>query len=347
MKIVKKSCGIVDGNEVLLFTLENDKGTSVSITNIGATITSIRTVDKQGNQGETVLGFDDPKTYLDTQYLADGFYFGATVGRYANRIKAGRFAIDSKTYELEVNNGPNHLHGGINAFNTKFWNAETFESTDSVGVKMSRISPHLENGYPGELSVNVVFTLTNNNELTLNYHAKTDRKTILNLTNHSYFNLHGNGDIFDTRVLMQADKYTPKDDTNIPTGELNSVKGTPLDFTIEHSIGERVNMFDDGYDHNYVINGIQGQLRLAAQAYDPQSGRTLEFSTTEPGFQFYTAHYLNGRWSRGSHVFNAYNGFCFEAQHFPDSPNNQSFPTTLLKPGETYTQTTVYKFGTK
>lgn len=347
MKIVKKPCGSVEAGDVQLFTLENDKGTTVSITNIGATITSIRTLDNQGRQGEIVLGFDDPKTYLDTDYLADGFYFGATVGRYANRIKAGRFAIDAKNYELEVNNGPNHLHGGINAFNTKLWNAETFESTDSVGVKMSRVSPHMENGYPGELSVNVVFTLTNNNELSINYHARTDRKTILNLTNHSYFNLSGNGDIYDTRVLMQADKFTPKDDTNIPTGELSSVKGTPLDFTIEHSIGERVHMFDDGYDHNYVINGVQGQLRKAAEAYDPKSGRTLEFSTTEPGFQFYTAHYLNGRWSRGAQTFNAYNGFCFEAQHFPDSPNNPSFPTTLLKPGETYTQTTVYKFGTK
>lgn len=345
MEVIKKSFGEIGQQPVLLFELKNDKNMSVAITNIGATIISIKTPDKNGNVGEIALGFDDPKMYLDEQYLADSFFFGATVGRYANRIKDGKFSIDSKVYELEVNNGPNHLHGGNGSFNTKFWSAEPFEGENRIGVKMSYVSPHMENGYPGELSVSVVFTLTNANELIINYQAKTDKKTVLNLTNHSYFNLRGNGDVFDTKVQMQADKYTPKDDNNIPTGELESVKGTPLDFSIERTIGERIHMFDDGYDHNYVINGVQGELRKAASAWDEVSGRSLEFFTTEPGFQFYTAYYLNGRYSRGDFKYNQFAGFCFEAQHFPDSPNQPSFPTTLLKPGEVYSQTTQYKFG--
>ncbi len=345
MKVEKQSFGVIDGNEVLLFDLKNDNGTTVKITNIGATITSIETPDKNGNVGQIVLGFDDPRTYLSQEYLNAGFYFGATVGRYANRIQKGQFSLDGKVYNLEINNGPNHLHGGINSFNTKFWSADVFENADRVGVKMSYTSAHMENGYPGELKVSVVFTLTQENELLINYQANTDRKTILNLTNHSYFNLHGNGDILNTNIIMQASKYTPKDETNIPTGELATVKGTPLDFTIEHKIGERVHFFEDGYDHNYIIDGVQGQLRKAAFASDEESGRTLEFSTTEPGFQFYTAYWLNGKFGRGEQKFISYAGFCFEAQHYPDSPNKPEFPSVVLSPKETYTQTTIYKFG--
>lgn len=347
MNITKQSKGFIGDNEVLLYELKNDSGMIVKITNIGATITSIYAADKNGKFEDVVLGFDDPAMYLDETYLGDGFFFGATVGRYANRIQGGKFTIDSKSYELEINNGPNHLHGGRGSFNTKFWESDPFESNGRVGVKMSYVSAHMENGYPGELTVAVVFTLNNDNELHINYQATTDKKTILNLTNHSYFNLAAKGDIFETKVLMQADKYTPKDETNIPTGDIESVKGTPLDFTIEHTIGERVHMFDDGYDHNYVINGNYGDLRLAAEAWDEESGRYLEFRTTEPGFQFYTAHYLNGRFERNGLKYDAYTGFCFEAQHYPDSPNKPSFPTTLLKPGETYSQTTIYKFGIK
>ncbi len=347
MKVTKLSAGHVGNNEAFVYELTSDNGTSVKLTNIGATITSIRTADKDGKIGEIALGFDDPKQYLDPTYLADSFFFGATVGRYANRIAEGKFTLDGKTYELEVNNGPNHLHGGTGSFNTKFWNSEEFESDTRVGVKMSYVSPNMENGYPGELTVTVVFTLTNDNKLQINYQAKTDKPTILNLTNHSYFNLRGEGDVFDTQVLMHASCYTPKDETNIPYGEIETVKGTPLDFTLEHSIGERVHMFEDGYDHNYVIDGNAGDLRLAAEAYDPTSGRTLSFFTTEPGFQFYTAYYLNGRYSRGPLKFNQFTGFCFEAQHYPDSPNKKQFPNVVLRPGETYTQTTVYQFGTK
>ncbi len=347
MNIEKKHFGNVDGSDVFLYTLSNDKGTSVSITNIGATITSIKTPDKDGKIGEILLGFDDPLTYLKPEYLAGGFFLGATVGRYANRIQGGKFTLDSKVYELEINNGPNHLHGGSGSFNTKVWESDQFESETRVGVKMHYVSPNMENGYPGTLDVTVVFTLTQNSELSINYQAQTDKKTILNLTNHSYFNLSGNGKVFDTEVLMQANQYTPKDETNIPYGDIVSVKDTPLDFTIARKIGDRIHMFDDGYDHNYVINGVQGELRLAAEAYDPKSGRKLEFRTTEPGFQFYTGHYLSGPWQRNGFVFDQYCGFCFEAQHYPDSPNKPQFPTTVLKPGETYTQTTVYSFTVK
>lgn len=347
MKVEKKQCGVVDGKPIMLFTITNDHNTQVSITNAGSTITSIRTADRNGKMDEIVLGFDDPMMYLSPEYRANNFFFGATVGRFANRIAEGRFAIDSKTYELEVNCGPNTLHGGTDSFHTKVWDADTFESDAIAGVKMHYVSAHMENGYPGELDVNVVFSLNQQNELKISYQAKTDKKTVINLTNHSYFNLRSGGDVLGTRVLMQASQYTPMDETNIPTGEIESVKDTPLDFTVERKIGDRVHMLDDGYDHNYVVNGVQGELRLAAEAYDEETGRTLTFFTTEPGFQFYSSHYLDGSFERNGFRFDQYCGFCFEAQHYPDSPNKPQFPTSLLKPGETYTQTTVYRFGTK
>ena len=332
---------------MLLYTLDN--GTvQVGVTNIGATITSIRMPDKNGEVADVVLGFDNPKTYLDPEYLAGGFFLGATVGRFANRIQKGEFTIDSKKYQVEINNGPNHLHGGTGSFNTKFWKSEQIQGDSCVGVRMTYVSPHMENGYPGQLTTTVTFKLDSDNSLQISYQAQTDRTTILNLTNHSYFNLKGEGTIFDTKVLMQASNYTPKDEYCIPDGSIESVSGTPLDFTFEHTIGERVHMYEDGYDHNYVINGNRGQLRKAAEAWDEKSGRKMEFLTTEPGFQFYSAHWLNGKWGRtpeSKNKFVSYGGFCFEAQHFPDSPNKPQFPSTQLKPGETYTQTTVYKFS--
>ena len=347
METVQSKITTVDGKDVFLFSLSNDNGMTVKITNIGATITSIVTPDKDGKPGETVLGFDDPMTYLSPEYLGYGFFFGATVGRYANRIANGKFSIDNKTYELEINNGPNHLHGGSGSFNTKIWDAQTFDGEGRTGVKMQYVSPNMENGYPGTLTVTVSFCLKNNNELSINYQAKTDKKTVLKLTNHSYFNLAGTGNILPTEVSMHAAKYTLRDDTNIPTGEVESVKNTALDFILPHKIGDRIYQFEDGYDHNLIIDGTEGILRPAAEAYDPRSGRTLEFLTTEPGFQFYTAYYLNGAYSRGDLKFDRFAGFCFEAQHFPDSPNKPNFPSTLLKPGETYTQTTIYRFGVK
>ncbi len=347
MKIDQTKVATVGGKDVYLFTLTNDSGMEVKITNIGATITSIVTLDKDGKPGEIVLGFDDPLKYLDPEYLSHGFFFGATVGRYANRIAGGKFTIDNKTYELEINNGPNHLHGGSGSFNTKIWDAQTFDSDERIGVKMQYVSPNMENGYPGTLSVTVTFCLRNNNELSISYQATTDKKTVINLTNHSYFNLAGKGNVLSTEVSMHAAKYTPKDDFNIPTGDVDSVKGTALDFILPHKIGDRIYQFEDGYDHNLVIDGTEGILRPAAEAYDAQSGRTLEFLTTEPGFQFYTAYYLGGEYSRGDLKFDRFAAFCFEAQHYPDSPNKPNFPSALLKPGETYTQTTIYRFGVK
>lgn len=347
MKTDQIKVATVEGKDVFLFTLVNDNGMVVKITNIGATITSIITPDRDGNGGEVVLGFDDPMMYLDPEYLRCGFFFGATVGRYANRIAGGKFSIDNKSYELEVNNGPNHLHGGSGSFNTKVWDAQTFDGEGRTGVKMQYVSPNMENGYPGNVTVIVSFFLKNNNELSINYQAKTDKKTVLNLTNHSYFNLAGMGNILGTEVAMHAARYTPKDEFNIPTGDVESVKGTALDFILPHKIGDRIYQYEDGYDHNLVIDGTEGVLRPAAEAYDERSGRTLEFQTTEPGFQFYTAYYLGGEFGRGDLKFDRFGGFCFEAQHYPDSPNKPNFPSALLSPGETYTQTTIYRFGVR
>lgn len=347
MNVEQSNVAKVDDKDVSVFTLANDKGVTIKITNVGATIMSVSTPDKDGQAGEIVLGFDDPLTYLSPDYLSHGFFFGATVGRFANRIAEGKFSIDNKVYNLEINNGPNHLHGGSGSFNTKIWTPSLIQGQDRVGVKMQYVSPNMENGYPGTLTVTVSFCLNNKSELQISYQAKTDKKTVLNLTNHSYFNLAGRGDILDTEVSMHASKYTPKDEFNIPTGEIGSVKGTMLDFILPHKIGERINQADDGYDHNLVIDGTEGILRPAAEAYDPVSGRTLEFLTTEPGFQFYTAYYLGGEYSRGDLEFKRFAAFCFEAQHYPDSPNKPGFPSPLLKPGETYTQTTIYRFGVK
>lgn len=347
MKVSKVLKGNLDGKDVFLYQLCADNGTSICLTNIGGTVTSIKTADRNGKIGEVTLGFDDPMTYADPEYLSCGFYLGATIGRFANRIAGGKFTLNGKTYELETNDGENHLHGGSGSFNTKIWDSEDFSSEDRVGVRMTYVSPNMENGYPGELTVIVVFTLNSRNEFIINYQAKTDRATIVNLTNHSYFNLRGEGDIFDTNVVMQANNYTPREDDCIPDGTIESVKGTPFDFTLEHRVGERIAMLDDGYDHNFVINGNAGELRLAAEVWDDETGRKMEFLTTEPAFQFYTGYYLNGKYSRGPLKFNQFCGFCLEAQHYPDSPNQKTFPSVVLRPGETYSQTTVYKFGIK
>lgn len=329
-----------------MFHLQNSRQTRVSLTNVGATITSIQVYDKLHRIGEISLGFDEPAKYVSPEYLADYPYLGATIGRFGNRIAGGQFSLDGVTYNLETNNGPNHLHGGNHSFGTKAWDAEPFEQADRMGVKMRYKSPHLENGYPGNLEVEVVFTLTDENELVLDYFATTDRATVLNLTNHAYFNLKGDGsEVFDHQLVMYANRFTPKDETGIPTGQLVAVNDSPLDFTTPRKIGERIREFADGYDHNYVVNGIEGELRPAARVWEEETGRTLEFYTTEPGFQFYTGHYLSGQHGRNHIRFKQYSGFCLEAQHFPNSPNEPAFPSTVLRPGETYTQTTVYKFG--
>jgi aldose 1-epimerase len=337
-----------DGGEVELYTLTNRHGLSVRITNYGAIVTSVRTPDRDGRLGEITLGFDS----LD-EYLAGHPFFGAIAGRFANRIAAGRFTIDGVEYQLATNNGPNHLHGGNVGFDKKVWKAEPVKESDRVGVKLSLVSPDGDEGYPGNLAVTVVYTLTDADELRIEYTAKTDKATPINLTNHAYWNLAdgGKSSALGHRLTLNAEKYLPVDAGAIPTGELRAVKGTPMDFTRETSLGERIEQVGGtpgGYDHCYVLNKPPGGegLTLAAKVVEPVSGRVMEVYTTEPGIQLYTANYMDGSLKSRGAVFKSRHAFCLEAQHFPDSINQPAFPSTLLKPGETYRQTTVHKFST-
>jgi len=340
------------GEQIGLYTLSNKKGMEVAITNFGATVVVLKVPDRAGKLADVVLGFDTLQGYENGTA-----YFGATVGRYGNRIGGGKFSIDGKTYTLPKNNGDNTLHGGITGFNKKVWMAREIASKDGESLEMSYSSEDGEEGFPGNLSVKVVFTLpTEGNELTIDYTATTDKDTVLNLTNHSYFNLagEGNGDILDHVLTLHAKQFTPVDKTLIPTGELRDVAGTPLDFTRATAIGKRINesyeqlVFGKGYDHNWVIasDGRKG-LTLAAEAYDPKSGRTLEVLTTEPGVQFYSGNFLDGPKGKGNKPYRQRAAFCLETQHFPDSPNHPNFPSTLLKPNSAFRSQTVFRFSAK
>jgi aldose 1-epimerase len=331
-----------DGTAVDLFTLTNASGLVAKITNYGTIITELHVPDRAGKNGDVVLGFDNLE-----QYLKEHPYFGCTVGRVANRIAKGRFTLDDKTYDLAVNNGPNHLHGGLKGFDKMVWKAEP---QTGAAVKFSYTSADGEEGYPGQVAVVVVMTLTDRNELSIDYTATTDKPTPINLTNHSYFNLAGQGEVLNHELLIAAEQFTPKDQNSIPTGEIKPVKGTPMDFTKPHAIGSRFSQLEEkpvGYDHNYVLNGSGKALSLAARAFEPRTGRVLEVSTTEPGVQLYTANYLDGSLigKRGT-VYGQHSGFCLETQHFPDSVNKPKFPSTILRPGKKYHQTTVHKFAT-
>ena len=346
--VEKKEFGkTADGTIVDIYTLTNANGMMVRITNYGGIITELHVPDRDGKLADVVLGFDNLKSYL-----AGHPHFGAVAGRVANRIAKGRFTLDGKEYKLAVNNGPNSLHGGKVGFDKKVWKAESFEGKDGVGVKMTYVSPDGEEGYPGTLTTTMTYTLTDKNELRIDYHATTDKETPVNLTNHSYFNLAGagSGDVLGTELTIEADKYTPADETLIPTGELASVKNTPLDFTTPHTIGERAGQIRKsigGYDHNFVLNSGGGKLALAARAYEPKSGRVMETYTTEPGVQLYTANFMGDTKGKGGVVYKKQGGFCLETQHFPDSINRPKFPSVVLRPGKTYETTTVYKFGVK
>jgi aldose 1-epimerase len=340
-----------DGTSVDLYTLTNDNGMVVKITNYGGTVTSLIVPDRNGKMGDVVLGYDN----LDG-YLKNNPYFGSIIGRYANRIAKGRFILNGVEYKLAQNNGENHLHGGIKGFDKVVWNAKEVKAGNGVGVELSYLSKDGEEGYPGNLSVTVTYILTNNNELKINYLATTDKDTVVNLTHHSYFNLAGagEGDILGHELMINADKFTPVDKTLIPTGELRSVKGTPMDFTQPTAIGARINQEDEqlifgkGYDHNWVLNIVEGALTRVARVYEPKTGRVMEVFTTEPGMQFYTGNFLDGTITgKGGKVYYQRYGFCLETQHFPDSPNKPQFPSTVLKPGQTYKTTTVYQFSTK
>jgi aldose 1-epimerase len=347
--IEKKPFGkTADGKDVDLYVLTNASGMTAKVMTYGAILTELDVPDRDGKMADVVLGFDDLKGYLGGHP-----FFGATVGRVANRIARGKFTLDGKEYTLAKNNGPNALHGGMKGFDKKVWQAEQVPADNGVAVKFTCTSPDGEEGYPGTLTASVTYTLTNANELRLDYTATTDKATPVNLSNHSYFNLAGqsSGDILGHELTLEAEKYTPVDDTLIPTGKIESVKGTPLDFTTPHKIGERIKELRGdpvGYDHNFVLNGGGKKLALGARVVEPRSGRVMEMLTTEPGVQFYTGNFLDGsNKGKGGAVYNKHAGFCLEAQHFPDSVNHANFPSVILRPGQTYKQTTVYKFSTK
>jgi aldose 1-epimerase len=335
-----------DGTPVDLYVLTNAKGMKVKVITYGTILTEIHVPDSKGNFENVALGFDN----LD-DYLAGHPFFGAIVGRVTNRIAKGKFTLKGKEYTMAVNNGPNTLHGGLKGFDKKVWKAEPVKAEDGVAVKFSYLSSDGEEGFPGNLSATATYTLTNQNELKIDYTATTDKSTPVNLTNHSYFNLGGPkaGNILGHELTLAADRYTPADDTLIPTGEIKPVQGTPFDFTKPTAIGARFDQLKGkpvGYDLNYVLNSEGKSLAFAARVRDPKSGRVLEMYTTEPGVQFYTGNFLDGtKKGKGGVVYGQHSGFCLEAQHFPDSVNQPKFPSTILEPGKTYKQTTVYKFS--
>lgn len=341
MSITQAAFGTTtDAQSVDKYILENTRGLKVGIINYGAAIVSIETPDAQGRMADVVLGFETISGYQS----AENPYFGACCGRFANRLAKGRVSIDGVEHALAVNNGPNSLHGGLVGFDKKIWDAEII---DDHTVRMSLVSPDGEEGYPGTLKVTIAYTLTDDNELKLEYTAATDKKTVLNLTNHSYFNLAGGGSVLNHEIRIHADRWTVVDADAIPTGELRAVTGTGMDLREPTPIGKHIrDVQGQGYDHNYCINQASpGELTLAASVIEPGSGRMLECWTTEPGVQFYTGNFMDHIKGKAGMVYNRQEGFCLEAQHYPDSPNHPEFPETGLNPGETYTQTTVYRFG--
>ena len=342
MNMTKKIFGEVDGKTVFQYTLTNKNGMTVKVLNYGGIVTHILVPDKNGELTDVALGYDSLSSYLEATP-----YFGALVGRYGNRIAGGKFELDGVTYNLALNNGPNHLHGGIKGFDKVVWEADDFLEADRTGIVLTYESRDMEEGYPGNLAVKVTYTLTGNNELLIDYEAQTDKATIVNLTHHSYFNLkgHGNGDILDQQMEIFADQFVPVDKDLIPTGELLPVQNTAMDFTAPHRIGERIGRVDGGYDHCWVLRDYDGKQRLAARVTEPESGRIMEVLTDQPGLQFYSGNFLDGsNIGKGGVAYQKHYGFCLESEHFPDSPNKPQFPSVVLKPGEKYQTQTIYQF---
>jgi|SRR5690348_5759566 len=338
--ITRKDWREVDGKPVYLFTLTNAKGNEVTITNYGGTVTSFVVPDKKGNKSSIIVGFDSLAPYLQHPP-----YFGALIGRYGNRIGNAQFKLGDSEYHLAANNGKNSLHGGLKGFDKVVWNPSVADST-TPSLTLQYLSKDGEEGYPGNLHVTVVYTFTDSNELKIQYTAQTDKPTPVNLTNHSYFNLSGNVDntILGEKLMINADNYTPVDTSLIPTGEIKSVKGTPFDFTTAKLIGRDFALVPGGYDHNWVLNNNNGVLAKVAELSDSISGRTLDVYTTQPGLQFYTGNFLDGGFiNRDGKPIKLHTALCLETQHFPDSPNKPNFPSTILKPGDTYETTTIYK----
>jgi aldose 1-epimerase len=342
--VTEQPFGNYEGKTVMLHTLTNKNGVSVSIMDYGATVVKILAPDRNGKMDDIALGFDRFAPYLHATT-----YFGATVGRYANRIAKGQFTLGKTVCQVPLNNGPNSLHGGTFGFDKRLWKTEPVDS-DVPALRFTRLSPDGEEGYPGNLYVSVTFSLNDENELRISYQATTDKPTVINLTNHTYFNLGGEDSILDDLLTLHADAFTPVDATLIPTGEIKDVTGTPWDFRNPTAIGARIKQVGGkpvGYDHNYVLNkGWFSNWSVAAEVEDPKTGRTLTVETDQPGIQFYSGNFLDGTLTgKGGKIYNQYDGFALETQHYPDSPNHDNFPSTVLQPGDTYETSTVYAFG--
>jgi aldose 1-epimerase len=340
--------GTTQGKEVYMFTLTNKEGNVLKLTNFGAKINWIEVPDKNGNKDNITFGYD---TFEGT--IKGDKYFGAVVGRYANRIAKGKFTLDGVEYTLPTNDGPNTLHGGPAGWHSVVWNAEILKDSKYPAVKFTYVSPDMEEGFPGTVHAEITYTWTDNNEIIMDYKCTTDKKTVVNITNHAYFNLHGagNGDILDHVITLKASAFTPIDSVMIPTGEIRPVAGTPFDFTSPHAIGERINeqydqlILGKGYDHNFVLDNIDP---VDVTVYDPASGRVLEVITDQPGMQFYTGNFLDGtQIGHGGKPYNYRSGFCLESGHYPDSPNHPDFPSTVLNPGDTLKTQTIYRISVK
>lgn len=346
-----------DGRQVDVYRFTNANGIEMRVTNYGGIILSLKTPDVEGEFDDIVLGFDSLEAYLSDEYRQANPYFGALIGRYGNRIAGGRFSLDGETHSLATNDGSNHLHGGEQGFDRVLWQAESFESDEGAGLVLRYTSEDGEEGYPGKLETQVTYTLTDADELIVDYRATTDKTTPVNLTQHSYFNLQGegSGSILDHHLTIHADAFTPVDDGLIPTGEIRAVAGTPFDFTQPTAIGERIEQDNEqltlgkGYDHNFVLatdDAASDDRALAARVWEPESGRLLEIATTEPGIQFYSGNFLAGDLTgKRGRAYAHRSGFALETQHFPDSPNQSNFPSTILEPGETYRTRTIYRFS--
>ncbi|HRW26523.1 MAG TPA: aldose epimerase family protein [Bacteroidales bacterium] len=346
--VTTENFGSFDGKEVSLYTLTNNQGNVVKLTNYGAAIVEVNVPDRDGNKANVTFGYDNLEGYVNGDP-----YFGKVVGQFANRIARGKFSLEGVDYTLALNNFPNALHGGPTGWHSRVWTPEVLQNTDYPAVKFTYDKPDMEEGFPGNVVAEVVYTWTDENELIMDYKVTTDRNTVINITNHAYFNLHGtgNGDILDHEALIRASAFTPVDSTLIPTGELRSVEGTPFDFRTPHLIGERIGeeydqlILGGGYDHNYVLDNVE---EVDAEVYDPSTGRFLQVITDQPGAQLYTGNFLDGtQTGRGGKVYQYRSGFCLETQHFPDSPNQAAFPSVILTPVEPFLSSTVFRFGVR
>ncbi|HOQ03670.1 MAG TPA: aldose epimerase family protein [Anaerohalosphaeraceae bacterium] len=354
MSVQKEPFGVLpDGRSADLYILKNSSGMTAKITNYGGHVVALYVPDRNGKLEDILLGHDELKGYLERKTNP---YFGCIIGRYGNRIGQAKFTLDGKEYKLAANDGANHLHGGVDGFDRRLWTAKPFTTKNTAGVELSYVSKDMEEGYPGTLKVTVIYTLTDDNQLQIDYKATTDKPTVCNLTNHMYFNLagQGKGDILGHELMINAPFFTPVDEGLIPTGEIRPVKGTPMDFTTPTAIGARINAdydqlkYGKGYDHNWVLDKKGNEMSLAAKVYEPTSGRVMEIWTVEPGIQFYAGNFLDGTIrGKGGKVYQHRYAFCLETQHFPDSPNKAQFPSTVLRPGQVYQTTTIHKFSTR